>query len=95
MNKVLNKLWGNIQGLLAIGAFATIISVGIGYAEDIKKNTEHRHLIEYGQLMGWIEKQELECGEDGKNCAEYMNDVMDGWKLRLKELNKKLGYTKE
>jgi len=82
-----------ISPLIAIlVVFSGVLWQGWAVKAEVKKNTEWRIVEEYSRLKKWIKAEEVECGKDAKDCAELNQDILARWKIRFKELNKKLGY---
>ncbi len=79
-----------IVALLTV--FSGLLWKGWSLAGQVKQNTSWITLQEYSQLTKWINAEEKECGENAKNCNERRQDILRLWKLRIKELNKQLGY---
>ena len=72
-------------------ALVTIISVGIAYAGQVRKNTAHRLTQNYFQIRGWVETTERECGKDAKRCSAERQNMVREWKLQVERLGKKIG----
>ena len=88
----MKKLTDNIAAIMTLVAFVGVVGAGYGYAGQIKKNTEHRYMQEYGQLKEWIKAEERECGKDGELCNRRIQEMVQGWKFRILYLNKQLGF---
>lgn len=89
---MIKKLAENIKVITLLVGFIGVVGVGYSYAGQVKKNTEHRYMQEYGQLKEWIKAEERDCGEDGELCNRRIQEMVQGWKFRILYLNKQLGF---
>lgn len=72
-------------------AYITVITVGVSFAGQVRKNTSHRITQMYFQVRGWIEVTERECGKDALRCSAAKQNMVRDWKLQASVLGKKVG----
>ena len=82
----MKKYW-DIGKLVAL---ITVISFGISFGGQVKKNTTHRLTQKYFQTRDWIKDMVRDCGEDAKECSSEKQKMMETWKLEADNLEQKI-----